>query len=119
MTHDQRSVFHQALSEMLEQTTSKRYVTAQAISQSYHSCPDHNDRASLEADRSLLILLGERQGALIQQIRMALDRLNHGSYGTCEACGDEIPLKRLQVQPTSTLCVSCKEDREKATSTTS
>jgi len=116
MTYDQRSVFHQVLSEMLEQTTSKRYVIAQAISQSYHNCPDYNDQASLEADRNLLILLGERQGTLIRQIRMALDRLNDGSYGICEECGDGIPLKRLQVQPTSTLCVSCKEYRERTAS---
>jgi DnaK suppressor protein len=116
MTHDQRYVFRQVLSEMLDQMTFKRHVTTQAISQSFHSCSDYNDRASLESDRSLLILLGEHQGGLIQQIRTALGRLDDGSYGICEDCGDEIPIRRLQVQPMSTLCVSCKEYKEKAAS---
>ena len=37
----------------------------------------------------------------------ALAKLDEGSYGTCDRCGDEIPPRRLEVMPDSTLCVQC------------
>jgi len=40
----------------------------------------------------------------------ALGRLEQGTYGTCDACGEEIPEERLRVMPTARYCV---EDQEK------
>jgi DnaK suppressor protein len=37
----------------------------------------------------------------------ALAKLDEGSYGTCDACGEPIPPKRLQAMPDSVLCVAC------------
>jgi DnaK suppressor protein len=37
----------------------------------------------------------------------ALAKLDEGTYGTCDACGEAIPPKRLQAMPDSVLCVSC------------
>ena len=35
-----------------------------------------------------------------------------GSFGTCEACGEEIQPKRLEARPVTTLCIRCKEEQE-------
>lgn len=43
----------------------------------------------------------------IQQIRLALLRIENGSYGTCAKCGKQIGLKRLQARPIATRCIAC------------
>jgi DnaK suppressor protein len=42
-------------------------------------------------------------------IDAALVKLKEGSYGICEECGCEIPLKRLRILPFATHCVICQE----------
>ena len=43
----------------------------------------------------------------IAQIRMALLRIENGTYGTCSQCGKTIARKRLEAQPVATRCVDC------------
>jgi DnaK suppressor protein len=47
-------------------------------------------------------------------IDAALERLNHGEFGVCQECGQDIPLKRLNIIPWAAHCVACQErlDRE-------
>ena len=47
-----------------------------------------------------------RQGRL-GRIEAALRRLEAGDYGFCLECGEEIPPKRLAIDPTVALCVDC------------
>jgi RNA polymerase-binding transcription factor len=43
----------------------------------------------------------------LHQIEAALKRLEEGDYGYCTGCGDEIPAKRLEIDPAIALCVKC------------
>lgn len=74
--------------------------------------PDVNDQASVEADQTFLLGLKERERKLLQQIDEALDRIATNTYGICESCNQEIPLKRLKARPMTTLCVACKAQQE-------
>ncbi|MEN6437169.1 MAG: TraR/DksA C4-type zinc finger protein, partial [Syntrophobacter sp.] len=49
----------------------------------------------------------------IEQIDLALSKMNLGEYGICESCGDDISPKRLEVLPWARLCVDCARDFEK------
>jgi DnaK suppressor protein len=49
----------------------------------------------------------------LSQVEHALDRLDAGTYGRCERCGNEIPTARLEAFPSVTLCVSCKQIEER------
>lgn len=113
MTHDQLYVFRNLLHGLMAQIRDKGTATAEAISEIYQACPDLNDRASLESDRQMLILIGQRERNLARQILAALSRIDDGSYGVCQECDEQIPLKRLEIQPTSTLCVRCQQERER------
>ena len=42
-----------------------------------------------------------------QQIEAALGRLDDGEYGYCTGCGEEVPAKRLAIDPTLARCVDC------------
>ena len=46
----------------------------------------------------------------IDDIDAALHKLDDGSYGVCEECGEDIPVKRLDAVPSASYCVSCQHD---------
>ncbi len=49
---------------------------------------------------------GRRQDQL-RRIDAALQRLADGEYGACVECGEDIPAKRLEIDPTVVRCVDC------------
>ena len=51
--------------------------------------------------------------ALLAQSERALGRIDDGTYGVCEACGEPIGKARLQAFPRATLCVQCKQREER------
>jgi DnaK suppressor protein len=79
--------------------------------------PDPNDRATIESDRSFELRIRERERKLLGKIEEALERVEDGSFGICEECGEDIGIKRLEARPVTTLCIDCKtlqETKEKA-----
>jgi len=74
-----------------------------------------NDQAdvgstTLECDHEMSLANNARD--MLDQIERALARIENGSYGICESCGNAIGKGRLQAFPRATLCVSCKEREE-------
>jgi DnaK suppressor protein len=53
------------------------------------------------------ISVGRSLEQTLARTERALAKLDDGTYGTCDACGAEIPPRRLEVMPDSTLCVPC------------
>lgn len=51
--------------------------------------------------------LDTRRHGQLRRIEAALKRLADGEYGFCEACGEDIPLKRLDIDPATARCVGC------------
>lgn len=52
----------------------------------------------------------DRHGRLLEQladVNRALEKLDEGTYGTCDECGDAIADARLEGRPWSTHCVTC------------
>jgi DnaK suppressor protein len=76
--------------------------------------PDPTDRAAMESDRSFTLRMRDRERKLIAKIEEALRRLEDGSYGVCEECGEKIGAARLKARPVTTLCIDCKSVQEVA-----
>src|SRR5262249_29594184 len=74
--------------------------------------PDPTDRAALESDRNFILRIRDRERKLIAKIEEALRRLEDGSYGVCEECGEMIGTARLKARPVTTLCIECKSAQE-------
>lgn len=74
--------------------------------------PDFVDQASAESHRDFTLHIKERESKLILKIKEALERLEVGTFGICESCGEKISEKRLQARPITTLCVDCKRKQE-------
>jgi DnaK suppressor protein len=59
-------------------------------------------------DRELDLHLSAQAHAAIEEIDAALAKIDVGTYGYCESCGNPIPKARLEALPHARLCVSCK-----------
>ncbi len=67
------------------------------------------DSAHATAERSQTLALVEQLHEHRREIDTALKRMEEGTYGKCESCGQDIPFERLEARPTATLCVACKQ----------
>ncbi len=75
--------------------------------------PDEMDLASSEYLQSFTFRLRGREKVFLDKIEKALRKIEDGTFGTCEECGEEISVKRLEARPETTLCIRCKEDQER------
>ena len=75
--------------------------------------PDEMDLASSEYLQSFTFRLRGREKVFLDKIEKALRKIEDGSFGICEECGEEISIKRLEARPETTLCIRCKEDQER------
>jgi RNA polymerase-binding protein DksA len=66
---------------------------------------------SFERDHELTVLNNERDK--LAQIERALGRIDDGTYGVCESCGNPIGKMRLMAFPRATLCMTCKQREER------
>jgi len=77
------------------------------------STQDIADKAVSSYTREFLYSLTDGERTVLLQIDEALNRIDDGTYGTCAACGGEIPPERLAAVPYATLCVEDKRRLER------
>jgi DnaK suppressor protein len=73
---------------------------------------DSGDVAAQEVTQSFKIRIREREEKLLKKIDLALARVEDGTLGICEDCGEPIETKRLMARPVTTLCITCKNRQE-------
>ena len=66
---------------------------------------------SFERDHELTVVANERE--MLLQIDKALARIDDGTYGVCESCGEAIGKMRVMAFPRATLCLPCKQREER------
>jgi DnaK suppressor protein len=59
-----------------------------------------------------VLRIRDRERKLIFKIQEALTRIDEGTFGICEECGEEIGIERLKARPVTTLCIECKSSQE-------
>lgn len=74
--------------------------------------PDLGDQASAEIDRNFMLRLRGREQRLLKKIDEAIEKIENGSFGICDVCGQEIDIKRLEARPVTTMCIYCKTEQE-------
>lgn len=74
---------------------------------------DSIDESMEEELFSTELRLRDREKWLLGKINGALERLDAGTINECEDCGEPIGFRRLIARPVTTLCIDCKEEREK------
>jgi DnaK suppressor protein len=103
-----------------KQLLNEKALLLQGISSNMKGAPktgdpeggDVCDIASSDRDRELTLRLSERGREKLREIEEALERIEEGSFGTCEHCDAKIPKARLKAMPFTTTCVACKSRQE-------
>lgn len=75
--------------------------------------PDEADLATNVINQQITFNMRQRELNKLRQIEFALQRIEDGSYGECEDCGDDIGFKRLKNQPFTSLCITHAEEYER------
>jgi DnaK suppressor protein len=104
--------FKTLLEERLEQLLSQAGDTLSGMTDQKENFPDPTDRASLETDRNFMLRIRDREHKLIKKIKKALNRIENGTFGVCDGCGEQISIKRLKARPVTTQCIECKTKEE-------
>jgi DnaK suppressor protein len=77
------------------------------------SMPIHMaDLGSDNFEQEFTLSLMENEEGNLGRIEAALERIEDGTYGTCEECGVKIPKKRLNAIPFVVMCVKCASQYE-------
>ncbi|MGW4923285.1 TraR/DksA family transcriptional regulator [Streptomyces parvulus] len=74
---------------------------------------DEADTGSKNITREHELALAATAREVLTQTEHALERLDAGTYGLCENCGNPIGKARMQAFPRATLCVECKQKQER------
>jgi RNA polymerase-binding protein DksA len=74
---------------------------------------DQADAGAKTYEREQEISLANNAREMLEQNEHALERLDNGTYGICESCGNPIGKLRLQAAPRATLCLPCKMKQER------
>jgi DnaK suppressor protein len=69
------------------------------------------DAGAATAERTEVLGLVESLKGQLVSVDQALVKVDNGTYGSCDSCGQPIPPARLEARPASVLCVDCKNQR--------
>jgi RNA polymerase-binding protein DksA len=69
------------------------------------------DAAAATAERSEVLGIVENLRELLEDVDAALTKIDEGTYGICEHCGEPIPEARMEFRPSSRYHVDCKPGR--------
>jgi RNA polymerase-binding protein DksA len=70
---------------------------------------DTSDMASDSAEGDLALRIAESETVEAGEIERAIEKIDNGTYGSCEVCNKPINAERLQFLPFATLCIKCQE----------
>jgi len=93
------------------ETQMGRRLTQEA-GQKIDSAMDSADMSSQDMDQGIDSSLLEMKYEQYKDIADAFRKLQNKTFGLCEECGEEIDIKRLQVNPLARYCIACKMKKE-------
>ena len=113
MRKDKITYFKKRLSEKHRQLLDEVGKTAlYGKDQEDDSIKDLGDQANMAYTREFFFELGNGDRRLLRDVVSALQKIDEGSFGTCERCGEAISDKRLEALPFARYCIACQRTVE-------
>lgn len=111
-TTEQLEMFRKLLHSQRAQLMEDAGRTVTRMGDLSETFPDPTDRAAWESDSTRDLRIRDRERKLIDKIEETLRRIDDGTFGECEECGEVISIGRLKARPVTTLCIACKAEQE-------
>ena len=96
-------------SQLMELASSANATVHQLIDTNEDPAIEFLDLAASETARGYALRIRDRESRLMKKIINALECIEDGSYGLCEACEGDIGIRRLQARPVTRYCISCND----------
>jgi len=103
-----RSVLEAQQARLLAMMAQMEIESDENLGYGNHMADDATEAFEQAKDLALL----QNAERLLEQVRDALRRLDEGTYGKCESCGETIDPARLEALPYVTLCLRCQQRLE-------
>ena len=117
LTIEQRDDLRDKLQARSEELRREIAATMQKQGTAAGSLPRHgeetDDDAVADLETSLDAAAAARESKELREVERAIERLHSPDFGSCEDCGTDIPVARLQVSLTATRCIACQTRYEK------
>ncbi len=109
---DQRALLVAERASYLEQAESLRHDAEQLAEDmepgDIQFDEESGEGGTLNVERERDLALSAQARAAVEEIDRALAKIEQGTYGICERCGEPIKKARLKALPYASLCISCK-----------
>ena len=108
MMEDLRTGLEAELAALIEELSDRGVKTGDSWSATSESEGEEADPADAADNIEELITnvpLVEDLKKREKEIKGAMRRMEEGTYGTCEECGEEIPVERLEANPAAAMCI--------------
>jgi len=100
------------LEELRQHDENVRGEQAAALDSVDDGVKDSVDMSLQDVNQELALRLGERESQTVAEIDEALRRIDDGTYGQCERCGQPIDERRLEAMPTARFDAQCQAEIE-------
>jgi DnaK suppressor protein len=105
LVEQKRMLWNELRSELFEQTGAE-------LHNQYDVPQDIGEQSILDLLSDAGLAVADIRHSQLTQLEEAERRLEMGSYGVCESCGETIELKRLKLLPFTAFCVNCQREQE-------
>ncbi|WP_457607732.1 RNA polymerase-binding protein DksA [Nitratifractor sp.] len=114
LTHEEMQEFRKDLLARKEQILKNLEEAHNKITMMQNQDPkDEGDYAALATETDIDSRIIEKQRAELNEIEIALGKIQNGTYGICEMCEEPIGKERLIVKNFARFCISCREINER------
>ncbi|QXE91767.1 TraR/DksA family transcriptional regulator [Geomonas subterranea] len=86
--------------------------TGEDLATQYDIPQDPGEKSMLDALSDAGLAVADLRRQQLTALEEAQSRVESGTYGTCEGCGEPIGLPRLKLMPFTALCVECQKEQE-------
>ncbi|MGB3751433.1 MAG: RNA polymerase-binding protein DksA [Arcobacteraceae bacterium] len=91
--------------QLTEGVSSSQSLLKELLSESF---TDDTDYAEISSDSHNMSAITNNQRKEINEIDIALKKIENKTYGVCDMCGEEIGIQRLKAKPHAIFCVHCR-----------
>ncbi|MFH1943083.1 MAG: TraR/DksA family transcriptional regulator [bacterium] len=93
----------------VEMESTTKEASGDHSSYAFHMADQGTD--TMEKEKNFFY--AQRDGRLLYHIDKAFERIENGTFGACDSCGNPISKERLEAVPHARLCIACKSNEEK------
>ncbi|MFP4317244.1 MAG: TraR/DksA C4-type zinc finger protein [Desulfovibrionales bacterium] len=112
VTQSEMAELRQTLKKRRNDLFASRKRLQKSWEENHETEVEFEERAQKEQLSQGIDMLDAQEKQEIENIDMALHRIEADTYGLCESCGESISFKRLKAVPWTTLCIDCATERE-------